>query len=1161
MQRTIYPLVVLFLLAFNLNAQQVEYHHDRLLPAENLVPFFQQASEEFQVPVEILMGVGYVESHWRQRIPDEGDRHMPPSFGVMGLRNDAHFGYSLEKAAHLIHQPVSTLKDNTFQNIRGAAAYLNLLAHTVDVADRPNEDLASWDKVLEKYSGISQPDISPIYGDQIFDILIKGCQSVHIQIPAKPINRHSSSGEQPSPGHGNSQHPSTPDYPSAFWVPASTSNYTSSSRTTSYPINLIVMHDMEGSYASSISWFQDPSAAACAHYLIRSSDGQVTQMVQEKDVAWHCGNWDYNTRSIGIEQEGYYNDPSYYTSNLYTSAASLCAYICNKYSIPKTRQYIIGHDQVPDPNDSTLWGGANQHQDPGGFYKWRTLIELTSGVASTFTPVKVTANSLNVRCEPRATSPILTTLAVNQEFVQYGTATNGWALIFITGKNSEHYDGWSSNVYLTADNCAPQIETQNSWPSTLSVYSNAASSTSGVDAVTDGQRFVATGTPVTGYDGNTAWRNFYTPASATVANGWCSGANLNYITGGNVTPALSISTPNTSVCANQSITFTSTPTNGGSSPTYQWYVGGVASGTGSSLTLNNVSANTSVYCVLTSNASCLSTTTGQSNQVNITITSAPTISLSATDNSICSVGNGTSITASGNATSYSWSSGLGSAATVSVSPTSTTTYNVTASSGANCSATATITITVTETPNITVSSANNSICSGASTTVSVTGNASGYTWSNGLGSRQSFTVNPSNTSEYDVTASNGNCSATGAVTVNVTQTPVISVNPVSTSICTGGAGTSLTITGTAASYNWSNGLGTSQTVTANPTSTTTYTVTASNGNCSATSSATVNVSNLPTASISPGNASVCPGNSIPISAYPNGTAYTWSGPGNYTGSQQSANISATGLYSVTITNPGGCAGSATASIEVSPGVSPTVNAGNNVSIQSGQQTQLNAIATGGVGPYSYLWSPATGLNADTLNNPVASPTVTTTYVVTVTGANGCITTGQVIVTVQGAACDTSISPTVIINGNQLAAGYIANASYQWQLNGQNIPDTGRYVTANSQGNYSVVVTIGSCTYYSNNQLFTSIADLGLRKLSIAPNPSNGLFTLSFETEKAENISFKIFDALGRVVQENAVVKIEGVYTHQINLINAVKGVYMLQINSGSNSSSLRLVVN
>ena len=1145
MQKIISSLIFLSLVAFT-QAQRIEHRHDQLLPVENLMPYFQQASNEFGVPVEILMGVAYVESRWRQRIPDENDHHMPPSYGVMGLRNDEQFGHSLEKAAALIHQPVSALKTNAFQNIRGAAAYLQFISQNISTNGRPLNGLDSWEPVLEKYSGIQQVDIAPVYGDEVYDILEKGCQQGHIQIPATPL-RHVPFNR--GPAQHRSEQPSTPDYPSALWVAASTSNYTSSSRTTTYPINLIIMHDMEGTYASAISWFQDPSAAACAHYLIRSSDGQVTQMVQEKDVAWHCGNWDYNTRSIGIEQEGYYNDPTYYTSTLYSSAASLCQYLCNKYAIPKTRQYIIGHDQVPDPNDSTLWGGANQHQDPGGFYKWRTLIEEVSGVASTFTPVKVTAGSLNVRCEPRATSPILTTLSSNQEFVQYGTATNGWALIFITGKNSEHYDGWCSNSYLTTDNCAPQIETQNSWPSTLNVYTNAASSTSNVDAVTDGQRFVATGTATTGYDGNTAWRNFYTPASATAATGWISGANLNFMQGGNITPLLSISASNTSICPNQTVTITASPTNGGTAPAYQWYVGGVASGTGATLTLNNISVNTGVYCVLTSNAACVTTTTAQSNQVNITVTntvSAPVISPANPGG--CGSVQVSASSAGCNSCTYQWSTPSGNASGGTITASATGSYSVTANNN-GCSATAGTTVTISSAPNVSVSIPDNNICSGTSAAISVSGNATGYVWSNGLGTSSTINVSPTTTTTYTVTATSGNCTATAAATINVTQTPVISVNPVSTSICTGGNGTSLTVTGSATSYSWSNGLGTTATVTANPSSTTVYTVTASNGNCSASASATVHVSSAPTAAISPGNVSLCPGNNTVIAANPNGSAYVWSGPGSYSGTEQTADITATGTYTVTITDPGGCTGSATASLQVTAGLSPTVTTVGNIDIQSGQQAQLGVTATGGLSPYNYQWSPANGLSNDSISSPVTSPTVTTIYTVTVTGANGCTATGQVTVTLQGTSCG-SVNVVVAINGDQLAASYIANATYQWQLNGHNIPDsTGRFITATAQGQYSVVVTIGHCTYYSNNQLFTSVTDLSLRQLSISPNPSGGEFILSFETNGPKDISVRIFDALGRLIKEEALGKLNGAFTQKINLAHAAQGVYLMQIKA------------
>ena len=70
-------------------------------------------------------------------------------------------------------------------------------------------------------------------------------------------------------------------------------------------IRYIVIHDTEVGYDDTIAEFQNPHAYVSAHYVIRSKDGQVTQMVPTKDVAWHAGNWYVNTHSIGIEHEGF----------------------------------------------------------------------------------------------------------------------------------------------------------------------------------------------------------------------------------------------------------------------------------------------------------------------------------------------------------------------------------------------------------------------------------------------------------------------------------------------------------------------------------------------------------------------------------------------------------------------------------------------------------------------------------------------------------------------------------------------------------------------------------------------------------------------------------------------------------------------------------------
>ncbi|HEY5836020.1 MAG TPA: N-acetylmuramoyl-L-alanine amidase [Streptomyces sp.] len=162
----------------------------------------------------------------------------------------------------------------------------------------------------------------------------------------------------------------TVDYPSAVWAPASTSNYTVSNRPSTYPVNLVVIHVTQETFSDTIRLFQDPNHAAAAHYVVRSSDGAIDQCVREKDIAWHAGNWGYNTRSIGIEHEGWVDQPSYFTTAMYHASAALTAAICDKYGIPKDRNHIIGHVQVP----------GTTHTDPGPNWDWVRYIRLVNGV-------------------------------------------------------------------------------------------------------------------------------------------------------------------------------------------------------------------------------------------------------------------------------------------------------------------------------------------------------------------------------------------------------------------------------------------------------------------------------------------------------------------------------------------------------------------------------------------------------------------------------------------------------------------------------------------------------------------------------------------------------------------------------------------------------------
>jgi hypothetical protein len=135
---------------------------------------------------------------------------------------------------------------------------------------------------------------------------------------------------------------------------------------------------MEGSYSGSISWFQNCSASVSAHYVIRSSDGEITQMVDEADIGWHAGHWDTNERSIGIEHEGYVaSGDRWYTDSMYRASAELVRDICDRYGIPKDRSHIIGHNEVPGCS-TPGGGGSGCHTDPGSYWDWTYFISLVN---------------------------------------------------------------------------------------------------------------------------------------------------------------------------------------------------------------------------------------------------------------------------------------------------------------------------------------------------------------------------------------------------------------------------------------------------------------------------------------------------------------------------------------------------------------------------------------------------------------------------------------------------------------------------------------------------------------------------------------------------------------------------------------------------------------
>jgi len=179
----------------------------------------------------------------------------------------------------------------------------------------------------------------------------------------------------------------SPDYPPAIWDPAPECNWEPRTK----QVSAVVIHYTEGTYAGCISWFKNCDAEVSAHYVIRSVDGQVTQMVRERDKAWHART--ANGYTIGIEHEAYGNIWSFFTEEMYQSSADLVRSICSRYDTIKGWRthdrdtldngfclnnglyslggegacvQVRGHQHYPDQT----------HTDPGPYWDWNYYYKL-----------------------------------------------------------------------------------------------------------------------------------------------------------------------------------------------------------------------------------------------------------------------------------------------------------------------------------------------------------------------------------------------------------------------------------------------------------------------------------------------------------------------------------------------------------------------------------------------------------------------------------------------------------------------------------------------------------------------------------------------------------------------------------------------------------------
>ena len=162
----------------------------------------------------------------------------------------------------------------------------------------------------------------------------------------------------------------------------------------------------------------------------------------------------------------------------------------------------------------------------------------------------------------------------------------------------------------------------------------------------------------------------YTPASAAsytavvTSFGGASATTGADVVSANVTPSVSIaSNVGSTITAGTSVTFTATPTNGGTSPTYQWYNNTTAIATGSTYSTTSLNNNDSISCVMSNSSACLSPATATSGYIRMTVNALPIVSIPATG---CA-GNAITLTSSLNPSQIVWKQGASTVQTTNAS--------------------------------------------------------------------------------------------------------------------------------------------------------------------------------------------------------------------------------------------------------------------------------------------------------------------------------------------------------------------------------------------------------------------------------------------------------------------------------------------------------------
>lgn len=360
------------------------------------------------------------------------------------------------------------------------------------------------------------------------------------------------------------------------------------------------------------------------------------------------------------------------------------------------------------------------------------------------------------------------------------------------------------------------------------------------------------------------------------------------------------------------------------------------------------------------------------------------------------------------------------------------------------------------------------LCPGGGTTLTLDpAPSSGWTvlWQGPSGGSTSYPLLANGPGTYTVTVSYGaGCSVSDTLVLDQLPVPQIAILPANPSVCAGGSiplSVELQSGGPLSTYNWSTPGGPASGPGLQASLAGAYSVTVTNATgCTGTAATTLTLAPGLNVSFPAPALTICSGAQTALSpVVGSGTqpfSYSWNGPSGGS-SADTLFTGSPGTYTVTVTDAGGCTGSAMVTVLIGTSLDVTllpVNPG----FCPGSDVLLQAQAPGGQAPLQYQWNgPGGPATSATLSASQAG-----TYQVTVTDASGC--SGQASVIVQAwpapqvilSAADTALcfSQTTQVQAN--TSGGSAPYTFTWA--GPGTAPAGAIWAGAFPGNYQVTVT-------------------------------------------------------------------------------------------------------